>query len=201
MTGHSGQYAREPVWDGITRIWHGLLAAAVIAGWILGEFRTFSIMQWHFYTGYCIAGLLVFRIFRGFRGPEPIRFTALVPGPSALVDYLKTLPDRRPSGVRGHAPLGALASLFFLLLLVFQVSTGLFAEDDDLFFEGPLADWVSSDGNRQASSLHRLGAKAVLVMFLLHIGAMLFYWIWKKENLVTAMISGNKLVKHRQDTG
>lgn len=195
MTGSCDNYADEPVWDGITRIWHGLLAIAVITGWILGEFRTFSIMQWHFYTGYSIAGLLVFRIFWGFRGPRPVRFTALVPGPAALLDYLKTLPERRPSGIRGHSPLGALASLAFLVLLIFQVSTGLFAEDDDLFFEGPLADWISSGGNRQASWLHRLGSKAVLVMFALHIGAMLFYAIWKKENLVSAMISGKKRVR------
>ncbi len=201
MTGPVDNHAREPVWDGITRAWHGLLAVTVIVGWILGEFRTFSIMQWHFYAGYCIAGLLGFRIFWGFQGPGPVRLTALVPGPEAFIDYLKTLPDRKPSGIRGHSPLGALASLVFLALLIFQVSTGLFSEDDDLFHEGPLADWISSDGNRRASWLHRLGAKAVLAMFLLHISAMLFYAVWKKENLVIAMISGTKLVRHKQDTG
>ena len=38
-------------------------------------------MQWHFWSGLTIAGLLVFRIYWGFAGPETARFARFVKGP------------------------------------------------------------------------------------------------------------------------
>ena len=91
--------------------------------------------------------------------------------------------------------MGGIASMAFLILLVVQVTTGLFSVEDDLFFEGPLAWLVPSAYSENPTHAHHIGARAILVMFILHIGAMLFYGFWKKENLVTAMIKGKKLVK------
>ena len=45
-------FRREAVWDPITRIWHWAFAVSVIAGWLLGEFRTYSLTQWHVWLGY-----------------------------------------------------------------------------------------------------------------------------------------------------
>ena len=184
-----------PVWSPTVRAWHWLLATSVIAGWMLGEFRTFSIMQWHFYAGYCTIGLLVFRIGLGFIGPDPVRFATLLRSLRHIGPYLKSLFRREPSGMAGHAPLGALASLVFLLLLIVQATSGLFSEDDGLFYEGPLSDLLSSDGVRTATSIHNNFAQALLVMFGLHLAAMLFYGLWKRENLVKPMLTGIKLVR------
>ena len=189
------RYQTIPVWDATTRVWHWLLALTVIGGWLLGEFRTFSLVQWHFYAGYCTGGLLLFRIFRGMTGPPPVRFVALVPQPRALIAYLRILFRREPSGIAGHSPLGGLSVLAMLILLAVQVCTGLFAEDDSLFHEGPLADTVSSATVGKMTTIHHQNAKLLLLMFGLHISVMVFYRIWKKENLVWAMFSGRKLVR------
>ena len=190
-------YRREAVWDLVTRLWHWLLAASVITGWILGEFRTFSIMQWHIYLGYLTGGLLVFRYVWGWVGPTPIRHRTLVASLRDIPAYLRRLGRRRPSGVAGHNPLGALSVIAIVLALTAQVVTGLFSEDDALFFSGPLASEVSSDTVELMTSYHHLFSNVVLVLVALHVAAILFYLVWKRENLVVPMLSGLKWVKDR----
>ena len=46
-------------------------------------------------------------------------------------------------------------------------------------------------------SLHHLNAKLILAVLALHLLAIVFYRIWKKEDLVTPMINGLKWVKKR----
>ena len=53
--------------------------------------------------------------------------------------YVRQIGRRRPSGVAGHNPIGALSVIAMVLALSAQVVTGLFSEDDALFFSGPLA--------------------------------------------------------------
>ena len=189
------EYHVEPVWGPVIRIWHWLLALSVISGWLIGDFRTFYIMQWHFYFGYCTGTLLLFRLYIGIAGTKSVRFSTLIPNYKKLLAYIKTLFDRKPSGIPGHSPLGSIAVIVMLCLLVFQVSTGLFSEDDGLFFEGPLASEVSSSTVGKATSWHHKSARLLLIMFSLHLGVMVYYYFWKKENLVKAMITGKKLVK------
>jgi len=194
-------YRREAVWDPVTRLWHWLLAASVITGWILGEFRTFSIMQWHIYLGYLTGGLLVFRYIWGWVGPAPIRHRTLVASLRGIPAYLRRLGHRRPSGVAGHNPLGALSVIALVLALTAQVVTGLFSEDDALFFSGPLASEVSSDTIELMTSYHHLFSNVVLVLVALHVAAILFYLVWKRENLVVPMLNGLKWVKDRPAAG
>ena len=194
-------YRREPVWDPITRLWHWLLAASVITGWALGEFRTFSIMQWHIYLGYFTGVLLLLRYAWGWVGPAPVRhrtlFASLRDGPA----YLRHVGTRQPSGVPGHNPVGALSVIAMVLALTTQVVTGLFSEDDALFYSGPLASEVSSDTVVMMTGYHNLFAKVVLVLVALHLAAILFYLVWKRENLVTPMLNGRKWVKDRPIEG
>ena len=190
-------FRREQVWDAPTRLWHWALAASVIAGWCLGEFRTFSVMQWHIYLGYLTGALLVFRYVWGFVGPEPVRHRTLFASLRDLPAYLRRVGQRRPSGAPGHNPLGALAVIAMLLALTAQVLTGLFSEDDGLFFSGPLASEVSSAAVRTMTGYHNLIAKAVLALVGLHVAAILFYLLWKRENLVTPMLNGWKWVRRR----
>jgi len=188
-------YRKEKVWDPFIRTWHWLLLVTVVSGWLLGTFRTFSIMQWHMYAGYATGVLLLFRIYWGFAGPEPVRFRALWVTPSRLFAYLSRIHRPEPSGVAGHNPLGALSVIAMLVLLLIQVGTGLFAEDDALFHEGPLSSMVSDSLVLRFTSLHHITALALQWVIGLHVAAILFYYFWKKENLVGAMIHGWKTVK------
>ena len=194
-------YRREAVWDPVTRLWHWLLAASVITGWTLGEFRTFSIMQWHIYLGYLTGTLLLFRYAWGWTGPSPIRHRTLFVSLREMPAYLRQVGRRRPSGVPGHNPIGALSVIAMVLALTAQVVTGLFSEDDALFYSGPLASEVSSDIVGTMTSYHNLFARVVLVLVALHVAAILFYFVWKREDLVTPMLNGRKWVRERTVNG
>ena len=194
-------YRREAVWDPVTRAWHWLIAASVISGWALGEFRTFSIMQWHIYLGYVTGALLVFRYAWGWAGPSPVRHRTLFASLRGIPAYVRRVGRRQPSGEPGHNPIGALSVIAMVLALTVQVVTGLFSEDDALFFSGPLASEVSSEVVSTMTAYHNYSAKAVLVLVALHVAAILFYLVWKRENLVTPMLNGWKWVRDRAVNG
>ena len=196
-------YHRAAVWDPAIRLWHWALVVSVGAGWSLGEFRTFSVMQWHIYLGYLTGTLLLFRYVWGFVGPAPIRHRTLFASLRDLPAYLRRVGRRQPSGTPGHNPLGALSVIAMVLALTAQVLTGLFSEDDGLFFSGPLASEVSSDTVLLMTGYHNLFAKVVLALVTLHVAAILFYLLWKRENLVTPMLNGWKWVrgKNGDDSG
>ena len=185
-------YTEKQVWDPLTRVWHILLILTVVGGWLIGEFRTFGIMQWHFYCGYATGGLVLFRIIRGFSGPTEIRFSSLLHSPHNILRYAATLTNKQPSGTPGHNPLGSLFILLIVAALAGQVVTGLFSKDDALFFSGPLASFVSESTVLSVTSLHNLNSTVILVLVGVHVTAILFYWVWKKENLIKPMITGKK---------
>ena len=74
--------ARQKVWDAPTRLVHWLFALLVAFSWWTAEERH---MQWHFWSGLAIAGLLVFRIYWGFAGPETARFARFLKGPGDIL--------------------------------------------------------------------------------------------------------------------
>ena len=89
--------------------------------------------------------------------------------------------------------------LAMLLSLAVQVTTGLFAEDDGLFASGPLAEYVSSSTILQMNAIHHYNSRILLALIGLHVFAGVFYLIWKRENIIGAMITGKKLVKVDED--
>ena len=189
------EYEAQKVWDPAIRIWHWLLVITVTSGWLLGEFRSFSIMQWHMYAGYTTGALLLLRVVWGFVGPSPVRFRSLAVSPSRLSDYMGKMFRREPSGIAGHNPIGALSVILMLGLLSLQVLTGLFSEDDALFFDGPFASAISGSTRTTVTAIHGVLSEIILVVVILHITAILFYLFWKKENLIKAMFTGWKVVK------
>jgi len=183
------------VWDLPTRLFHWALVGTVCTGWYLGEYRSFSTIQLHFYCGYATGALLAFRLLWGLVGPRNIRLSALFPSPRRLRDYLKHVLRRSPSGVAGHNPIGSLSVIAMLLLLLTQVGTGLFSEDDSLFSKGPLANYASEAMRLELTAVHYISSRLILAVVILHVAAILFYYIWKRENLIRPMITGWKSVK------
>ena len=152
-------------------------------------------MQWHIYCGYTTGVLLLLRLLWGFTGPATARFKALAVRPGRLCEYTRTILKREPSAIAGHNPLGALSVIIMIVVLVVQVATGLFSEDDGLFYSGPFASMLSSTMVVKMTAIHHYFSRFVLVIVGIHISAVLFYLIWKKENLIKAMITGVKRVK------
>ncbi|MGF1660226.1 MAG: cytochrome b/b6 domain-containing protein [Rubrimonas sp.] len=185
---------RIRLWDPGVRAFHWALAALVTASWLLGEFGP-AIMTMHFWSGYAICALLAFRLVWGVVGPRPARFAAFLAGPKTVLNYARTLPERAPSRWRGHNPLGGWAVAALLALLAAQVATGLVADPEDYINVGPLADMVSADMRRTATAWHHRIGSALLALVALHVAAVVFYKLWKREDLIRPMIDGWKTVR------
>ena len=186
---------REKIWDPVTRTWHWVLVFSVIVGWGFGEFMTLDNVTWHFYLGYLILGLMVFRFGWGLFGPAPVRFKNLLPTASSTIEYTKTIPRRSPSGFAGHNPLGSLWIFALLFLLTAQGITGLFIEEEDLYENGPLFEYVSEETSDMLNGWHSDLSDIILVMVILHVSVLIFYLLWKKENLIKPMVTGWKWIR------
>ena len=185
----------EKIWDPVTRLWHWVLVLVISLGWSFGKFMSFDNIQWHFYIGYLVLGLMLFRFLWGFVGPAPVRYRAIIPTLAATLNYLRHIGRRAPSGSPGHNPVGSLSVIAMLIAITTQAVTGLFIESDEFFQYGPLAGYVSEAMVNRLTWWHHFNADLILVLVVLHVSAILFYLVWKKENLVKPMITGWKWVK------
>jgi cytochrome b len=179
---------RTRIWDLPTRLFHGLLAAAVIGvlatGWT-------GVMDWHFRLGYAVLALLLFRLVWGFVGGRWSRFAAFVHGPRSVAAYLRG--QSHPDHLIGHNPLGSLSVFAMLGILILQVATGLVA-DDAITYAGPLAHTVSGALSGLATNWHAEWGKWVVVgLIVLHLAALLYYAAVRRHRLVAPMITGDKV--------
>ncbi len=182
--GGSGTAVR--IWDLPTRLFHWSLLALVLFSYVTIKLGG-NWVDWHMRSGYAILALLVFRLLWGFAGARYALFATFVRGPQAVFAYLRgTL-----GPVAGHNPLGALSVLALLAALLFQAGTGLFA-NDDIASEGPLAKLVSNATSNRLSGLHRRNEWVLLALVALHVGAIAFYALVKRDNLVRPMIVGDR---------
>ncbi|QHE78083.1 cytochrome b/b6 domain-containing protein [Hydrogenophaga sp. PBL-H3] len=179
------------VWDLPTRLFHWLLAAAVV-GLVITANIGGNWMNWHLRLGYAVLALLLFRVVWGFVGGHWSRFGSFLFAPSTVVSYLrgKTQPEHRV----GHSPLGALSVFALLTVLLAQVGTGLMSDDEIAFF-GPLVRFVSGDTVALATGYHKnVGKFIVIGLVVLHVLAVFFYKWVKKDNLIRPMVVGDKHV-------
>lgn len=176
------------IWDLPTRLFHWLLAAAVIALVITAKVGG-SAMNWHFRLGYAVFALLIFRLVWGFVGGHWSRFATFFPTPARLARFFSG--RATAADTAGHNPLGALSVLALLLVLAAQVGTGLFS-DDEIAFAGPLTALVSGDTVWTLTSWHKSwGQYLVIGLAVLHVLAIAVYLL-RRNNLVRPMVLGDK---------
>ena len=179
------------VWDLPTRAFHWVLAACVLASltsaWIGG-----NAMVWHLRFGYAAFTLLLFRLIWGFVGGHWSRFATFAYSPFTSLRYLRgqSRPDEHHHV--GHNPLGAFSVFGLLLLLAAQVGTGLFA-DDEIATAGPLNKFVSGKTAGTLTSWHTtFGQWLIVTLVVLHVAAVVFYLVRRRQNLIGPMLSGDK---------
>ena len=178
---------RVRVWDLPTRIYHWALAAGVIALGITGTVGSFNVMVWHFRLGYAVLALLLFRLVWGLVGGRWSRFGAFLYSPRTVIDYLRG--NGKPAHAVGHSPIGAGSVFAMLALLIAQVVSGLVGNDEAA---GPLTRFVSNATVSLASNYHaNIGKWLLLALIVLHIAAIVYYLL-RKNNLVGAMLHGDK---------
>lgn len=172
------QYA---IWDWPVRIFHWMLVLLFVMAWISAEMGE---MEIHLYIGSAIGTLLLFRLMWGVWGSHYAQFRNFVTTPRAVIDYIQG----RKKHTVGHNPLGGYSVVAMLLILLLQVTTGLFGYDD-ILFEAPLYHLVSEQSAALLMEFHEINFNIALLLVGLHIAAIVLYRL-RGTNLILPMLRG-----------
>lgn len=180
------------VWDLPVRLFHWTLVILMVVSYFTGRWGG-DWMKFHFWSGYAILTLLLFRIVWGFVGSTTARFSSFVKGPSAAFAHVKEMLGKSGPHDVGHNPAGGAMVVVLIFAVLAQVVAGLFAADTDLgTVNGPLANLVPDKTVDKLTAFHKYWINVLLVLAGLHVLAAFVYLAWKRQNLIGAMITGRK---------
>jgi cytochrome b len=175
------------VWDLPLRVTHWLLVLTVAGAWATHYAGT-EWFEWHERLGYATLVLVAFRVAWGFVGTRHARFANFLRGPAAIIAYVRGKAGAEPAG---HNPLGAVSVVAMLAALLFQASTGLFA-NDEIANAGPFYGWISQETSNRLTGLHEANSDLLLILLALHVAAIVWYAFVRRRRLVPAMVTGRK---------
>ena len=179
------------VWDLPTRLFHWTLAVTLVGSVVSAKIGG-NAMVWHFRFGFVVLALITFRLLWGVLGGRWSRFASFMYAPATVLRYLRGRAQPNEQLEVGHNPLGSFSVFALLGLLAVQVSTGLVA-DDEIANLGPLNRFVSSATAGQATSWHKAYGQWILIaLVVLHVAAILYYLLKKRQNLIRPMLVGDK---------
>jgi cytochrome b len=183
---------RIRVWDLPVRLFHWALVILMVTSYFSGRAGG-DWMKLHFWSGYAILTLLLFRIIWGFVGSTTARFSDFVKGPSAALRHLAELAGADRPREAGHNPVGGAMVVVLIFAVLAQVVAGLFAADTDMgTVNGPLANLIADKWVERLTSFHKFWINVLLILVGLHVLAAIVYLVWKRQNLIGAMIHGYK---------
>lgn len=186
-------------WDLPTRLFHWSLVALIVMAYVSRHWGDANFV-WHTWNGYAVLVLIVWRLLWGMVGSSTSRFAAFIYNPLSSLRYAFDFLLRKPRHFLGHNPLGGAMVLVLLGLVGLMAVLGLFAYDDhDAFVGGPLSGRVSDATWSAATSWHITLFDVLLYVIGLHILANVAYLVWRRENLVRAMITGKKPASRYED--
>lgn len=181
-----------PAWDLPVRLVHWLVAALVAFSWLSAEQGWIA---WHKWSGAAVLCLVIFRIYWGLVGGTTARFGHFVRGPRAVLRHAGGFFSRSQDEAVGHNPLGGWNVLAMLTMMLLQAGLGLFSTDEYGMEGGPLARLISFDAGRRVATLHEAAFNLLLTLIALHVAAVIFHLVVKRENLVGPMLSGVKRLR------
>jgi len=186
--------ARRPVsvWDFPTRFFHWALVLFVTISLVTGEDEGLLFVV-HTVAGYAVLLLLLFRLIWGFVGSLHSRFTDFVHGRRIVLDYAAQLFRLRPPDSVGHNPLGGWMVVLILATLALVVLTGLLSGGED-GGRGLLHGVLLAPGSEGLSDLHEAIGNFVIALAIIHVLGVLADWLLTGDNIVRAMITGDKLL-------
>ena len=143
-------------------------------------------MDLHLLLGETMLGLILFRLLWGLLGSSTARFAGFVRGPAAVLRYL-----RAGGKAFGHNPLGGWSVMLILLALSVQVGLGLFASDEDGIHAGPLSRHMPDlESAHELAERHETLFWVIVALIALHVAAILWYRLVKRDDLLTPMVTG-----------
>jgi cytochrome b len=169
---------------------HWAIAALMPALWWTAEHDQLDL---HRLLGFIATGLILFRILWGVIGSSTARFTGFLKGPRAIAAYLGDLArGRMDKVVVGHNPLGGWSVAAMLTLLAVDAGLGLFATNEDADQPGPFDKYLTFDQGSAVTQWHHWVFNALVALICLHLAAIVFYAVVKRDNLVGPMLTGSK---------
>lgn len=182
------------VWDLPVRLFHWALVVLIIVAVVTQKIGG-NAMEWHFRAGYSILALLAFRIVWGLVGSRYARFSSFLYGPSTIVGYVRGGKEALKRKYLGHNPLGSLSVFALLGVMLAQVVSGLYA-NDDIASEGPLVKFISKDLSDKFTWFHKeVSVNLIYLLVAMHVLAIGFYYFRKRQNLVKPMLTGDHEVE------
>ena len=197
----AGKRDKILVWDVPVRLFHWLLVALMATSYFSGRAGG-DWMQLHFWSGYGILTLLLFRLVWGFVGSTTARFSSFLKGPRAAFTHVAHF--FREGGPRdiGHNPLGGAMVLVLIFAVLAQIVTRLFTADTDTgMVNGPLALKVADKWVERATDFHAWWINVLLILAAVHVAAVVLYLVWKRHNLIGAMVTGRKRIDQAIEPG
>lgn len=177
------------IWDLPLRIFHWSLVLTLGGLWFTSE-QDNGYFEYHFLLGYIALGLVIFRLVWGFIGTKHSLFRNFVTSHTELRGYLQSTSQT----YAGHNPAGSLMVVFMLTTILAQAVSGLFLTDD-IIYSAPYYGTVGEGLEQIFNLVHRNGFNVILAAIVLHIAAVLYYEMVKKQALVGAMMHGKKSAK------
>jgi cytochrome b len=164
------------VWDPFVRVFHWSLVALFTLAFLTGDW----LGRLHEAIGYAIAALIPARFVWGFVGTRYARFGDFVRPWPEVTAYLRAALSLRAPRFLGHNPAGGLMIVAMLAMLALSCLSGWSLTTDALRD----AEWLAG--------LHEALANVTLMLVPLHLAGVAFNSLVHGENLVRAMLTGDK---------
>ena len=227
------------VWDLPTRLFHWVNVTAIIGLLFLGFVMLYkkelgisaieakiALKEVHVIIGYVFGCNLLIRIVWGFIGNTYSRWRNIIPGkgfPATLRLYITSIKQGNTQQFLGHNPLGRLAIVFILLLMMTLLVSGLIRAGTDIYyppFGSAIADYIAAPGVNAENikpydatgtikekvdevsqvkgifgKTHLYTAFTLMFMIALHIFIVILTEVREGGGLISAMFTGKKVLK------
>jgi cytochrome b len=164
------------VWDRLVRVLHWTLAATIAGAWA----TTVWFGDWHERVGYIALAVVALRLVWGAVGPRHARLAEFVRGPRAVWRYVRQLRAGEEPRFLGHNPLGACMVVAFFACVGALALTG-FLYTTDRFW-----------GDETVERVHVALAWTIVVLVVVHVLGVIVASVRHRENLIAAMLHGDK---------
>jgi cytochrome b len=207
------------VWDPFVRLFHWSLVTCFFIAYLSGEEESLV----HIYSGYAVIVLILSRMIWGLIGTKYARFKQFTYSPARVMEYLKEFASGQPRHYTGHNPAAAWMIFALLFCLIMTSVSGLKVYGIEGY--GPLASSSAptpaltadfslirnarADDDHEHEEhedeeeevweeIHEFFANLTLLLVFIHIAGAIVASKVHGENLIKAMVTGNK--KQRPDS-
>jgi cytochrome b len=167
------------VWDRPVRVLHWTLVVAVAAGWFSTVPDSGIASRWHQPAGYAALAAVAARLLWSRFGSRHARL-GFLHAPTATLAFARALLAGTEPRYVGHNPLGG-----WMIVALMSCVAGL-ALTGWLY----TTDWLW--GDETVERVHRALAWLLVTLAALHVAGVLFTSWRQRENLVAAMLTGDK---------